>query len=38
VVPANAAVNLPNPVAIEFRDLLSRDGFAPGVNVTVFVR
>lgn len=38
VVPANAAVNLPNPVGIEWRDLLSRDGFPAGVNVTVFVR
>jgi uncharacterized protein (TIGR03437 family) len=38
VVPDNAAVNLPNPVAIEYRDVLSRDGFPPGVNVTVFVK
>ncbi len=38
VVPANAAVNLPNPVGIEWRDLLSRDGFPAGVNVTVFVK
>ena len=38
VVPANAAVNLPNPVAIEYRDVFSRDGFGPGINVTVFVK
>lgn len=38
VVPSNAAVNLPNPVGIEWRDLLSRDGFPAGVNVTVFVK
>ncbi len=38
VVPTNAAVNLPNPIGIAWRDLLSRDGFANGVNVTVFVK
>ncbi|BDC52574.1 hypothetical protein F183_A48890 [Bryobacterales bacterium F-183] len=38
VVPPTAAVNFANPVGIEWRDLLSRDPFAPGVNVTVWVR
>jgi len=38
VVPDNAAVNLANPVIIEYRDVLSRDGFGPGVTATVFVR
>jgi uncharacterized protein (TIGR03437 family) len=38
VVPSNAAVNAANPVGIQWRDFLSRDGFAPGVNVTVWVR
>lgn len=38
VVPATAAVNFANPVGIEWRDLLSRDPFAPGVNVTVWVK
>jgi len=38
VVPSNAAVNLANPVGMQWRDLLSRDGFPTGVNVTVFVR
>ena len=38
VVPANAAVNLPNPIVIEYRDVLSRDGFAPGITATVFVK
>jgi uncharacterized protein (TIGR03437 family) len=38
VVPANAAVNLPNPVVIEYRDVLSRDGLPQGATVTVFVK
>ncbi|MBS1833569.1 MAG: hypothetical protein JST65_12680, partial [Acidobacteria bacterium] len=38
VVPPTAAVNFANPVGIEWRDLLSRDPFAPGVNVTVWVK
>jgi uncharacterized protein (TIGR03437 family) len=38
VVPANAVPAVANPIGMEFRDLLTRDGLPQGATVTVFVR